>query len=73
MGYNNLALNHNPHPVDSYVQFDIRNLNKESFKAEVTLVPVNGSFETPSSAAAFVYGITPEHNKENNYSVVYIN
>lgn len=73
MGNGNLALPHKPPKTDAYVQFDIRNLNKESFEAEISIVPQNGGWEDKASAGAFIYSLSPELNKENNYHWIYLN
>ena len=67
MGNGNLVLPHDPPKTDAYVQFDIWNMNKEDFVKEISLLPVNGDWEDKASAGAFVYSLSPELNKENNY------
>lgn len=70
MGSNNLAVSHESGTKDSYVQFDIRNLNKEAFGVSITFVPTEKKYRPKSQAAAFIYGITPDLNKKNNYAVI---
>lgn len=67
MGHGNLALSHVKENIDSYVQFDLRNLNKETFDVSISISPTSGGFQKDASVSAFIFGITPELNKENNF------
>ncbi len=73
MGHGNLALGHVNENIDSYVQFDLRNLTKETFEVRITIKPMSDGFQKSAEASAFIYGITPERNKENNYKVIQLN
>lgn len=70
MGHDNFAIPQPSTMSDSYVQFDIRNMNREAFDVDITFVPTKGKFRQNSQAAAFIYNITPEANKKNNYAVI---
>lgn len=70
MGHGNLALSHIKKNIDSYVQLDLGNLNKETFVVNISISPTSGGFLKGASVSAFIFGITPELNKGNNFKNV---
>ena len=73
MGSGNLALSHIEEQTDGYVQFDLKNLNQEEFNVTINILPTSFGFKPKATLGAFIYGITPELNKTNNYKTILIN
>lgn len=53
--------------VDGYVKFDFRNLKNEIVRIRIYTSPVGKGWKKGYGASAFVFSLTPEMNKENNF------
>lgn len=60
--------------IDAYINFDLDNLGTTtdiSFK--ISFSPTFGTLRPQSAASAFIYTLTPEATKSNNFATVNIN
>lgn len=60
--------------TDSYINFDLKNLDtrtNETFK--ISFLPTKEGLRPQSAASAFIYSLTPEASKANNFKSVNIN
>ena len=53
--------------IDGYVKVDFANLNKERVRIRIVAVSVRDGWRKGDGASAFVYSLTPELNKRNNF------
>ncbi|MEZ4987426.1 MAG: hypothetical protein R2795_20670 [Saprospiraceae bacterium] len=61
------ALPHNPERVDAYVKVDFPNLNKTTVKVRISIEEVGNGWQKNDGASAYVFSLTPELNKANNF------
>lgn len=54
--------------IDGYVKVDFRNLNRETVKIKISILEVDSGWKRGDGASAFVFGLTPERNKKNNFA-----
>lgn len=67
------ALPHNPTQEDGYIKVDFPNLNKQEVKISITLIPIGKGLQRNDGASAFIFSLTPELNKENNFIYLPLN
>ena len=54
--------------IDSYVKVDFRNLNNESVRIRISISAVGRGWKKGDGASAFVFSLTPEMDKKNNFA-----
>lgn len=54
--------------IDGYVKVDFQNLNKEKLSVFITIKPVGDGWQRGDGASAYVFSLTPELKKKNNFA-----
>lgn len=54
--------------IDGYVKVDFRNLNRETVKLRISIQEVDTGWQRGDGASAFVFSLTPELDKKNNFA-----
>lgn len=60
--------------IDSYINFDLPNLGtrtNETFK--ISFIPTTEGMRKSSTVSAFIYSLTPDASKSNNFKIVKVN
>ena len=54
--------------IDGYVKVDFPNLLRQKVSVLITIKPVAGGWQRGDGASAYVFSLTPELNKKNNFA-----
>ncbi|MDF1696072.1 MAG: hypothetical protein P1U56_09585 [Saprospiraceae bacterium] len=64
----------NKDQIDGCVRFDLPNLGtKTNMIFKITFVATSDGLRSDSEASAFIYSLTPEKDKKNNFKTIQIN
>ena len=61
------------HRIDGYVKVDFNNMNRQTVKVKITIAEVGEGYQRGDGASAFVFSLTPELNKKNNFAYLPLN